>query len=53
MSPFTESVVEEAALKWFGALGGESSLARPSRPGEPVARMSGLRKTFTVHHPTR
>ena len=39
-TPFTESVVEEAALEWFGALG-YAVVAGPSiAPGEPGAERS-------------
>ncbi len=36
-APFTESVVEEAALEWFGALGYEVLAGPTLAPGEPAA----------------
>jgi hypothetical protein len=38
--PFTESVVEEAALEWFGALGYQVVFGPTIAPGEPAAERS-------------
>ncbi|MCL2723744.1 MAG: type I restriction endonuclease subunit R [Polyangiaceae bacterium] len=40
MSTFTESVVEEAALEWFAALGYAIIAGPPIAPGEPAAERS-------------
>jgi len=46
IGPFTESVVEEAALEWFGALG-YAVVAGPSiAPGEPAAERTSYEQVL-------
>lgn len=45
-SPFAESVLEDAVLEWFGALGYEVAHGPHIAPGEPAAERTDFRETI-------